>query len=280
MFDVLLDDVCGQLQLLFDMFFGHETIAVDALALVDPEFGDLVCVLVVLRFCLQDTQEHAGQVADIEFVVEVGGGLFELVHYFLMEDQCAFTEAFGFVEDVFIEVFEVVGDECLVDADHGLVVGQHDLQDPEVTHETRVDLEDTRSRVHSRDLHCVRDRLQFHFFAVLPVALVDALADERDRRLCVIRVGSWHVQVVNEVEQNCVTASQWLEGLSLLLEHTFELQLQTDAVCVKVEINGFVAVLVFRQFLEDAVDELRFTRACRTDDQSGLFDGNEFLHEV
>jgi len=146
--DVLLDDVRGELELLLDIAFGDQTVAVDALALVYPEFRDFVRVLVVLRFRLQDAEEDAGQMADVELVVEVGRGLFEFVGDLLVENESAFAETFGFVEHVFVEVFEVVGHERLVDADHGLVVGQHDLQDPEVAHEARVDVEDARSRVH------------------------------------------------------------------------------------------------------------------------------------
>jgi hypothetical protein len=78
------------------------------------------------------------------------------------------------------------------------------------------------------------------------VFLVDTLADKRDRGLGVVGVGGRHVQVVNEVKQRDVTAGERFEGLTLLLEHTFELQLQADAVRVKVEVDGLVGLLVFR----------------------------------
>jgi len=88
------------------------------------------------------------------------------------------------------------------------------------------------------------------------VVLVDALADERDRGLCVVRVGGWHVQVVHELEQGHVAASQRLEGLALFLEHAFQLQLQADAVGLEVEVDRLGGILIFRQFLQHPVDEL------------------------
>lgn len=88
------------------------------------------------------------------------------------------------------------------------------------------------------------------------MVVVDALAYQRDRGLCVIRVGCWHVQIVHEVEQGNVAASQRLEGLALFLEHAFELQLQADAVGVEVEVDRLLGILGFGQFLQHAVDEL------------------------
>lgn len=88
------------------------------------------------------------------------------------------------------------------------------------------------------------------------MVVVDALAYERDRGLCVLRVGGWHVQIVHEVEQGNVAASQRLEGLALFLEHAFELQLQADAVGVEVEVDRLGGILGFGQFLQHAVDEL------------------------
>jgi len=88
------------------------------------------------------------------------------------------------------------------------------------------------------------------------VVVVDALAYQRDRGLCVIRVGCWHVQIVHEVEQGNVAASQRLEGLALFLEHAFELQLQADAVGLEVEVDRLGGILIFRQFLQHPVDEL------------------------
>jgi hypothetical protein len=88
------------------------------------------------------------------------------------------------------------------------------------------------------------------------VVVVDALAYERDRGLCVIRVGCWHVEIVHEVEQGNVAASQGLEGLTLFLEHAFELQLQADAVGLEVEVDRLGGILRFGQFLQHTVDQL------------------------
>ena len=113
-----------------------------------PKLGDLVGILEVIGLSAEDALEHAGQVADVELVVEVGAGFLELIHYLLVQNECALAESFCLVGHVLVEVLEVVLNEGLVNAHHGLVVGQHDLQDPKVAHEPRVDVEDARSGVH------------------------------------------------------------------------------------------------------------------------------------
>jgi len=147
-FDVLLDDIGRELEILLDVAFRHQTVAVDALALVHPKLGDLVGIFEVIGSSAEDALEHAGQVADVELVVEVGAGFLELIHDLLVQNECALAESFCLVGHVLVEVLEVVLNEGLVNAHHGLVVGQHDLQDPKVAHEPRVDVEDARSGVH------------------------------------------------------------------------------------------------------------------------------------
>lgn len=113
-----------------------------------PKLGDLVGILEVIRSSAEDALEHAGQVADVELVVEVGASFLELIHDLLVQNECAFAQSFCLVGHVLVEVLEVVLNEGLLNAHHGLVVGQHDLQDPKVAHETRIDVEDARSGVH------------------------------------------------------------------------------------------------------------------------------------
>ena len=147
-FDVLLHDIGGELEVLLDVAFRDETVALDALALVHPKLGDLVGILEVIGSSAEDALEHAGQMADVELVVEVGASFLELIHHLLVQNECALAQSFCLVGHVLVEVLEVVLNEGLVNAHHGLVVGQHDLQDPKVAHETRIDVEDARSGVH------------------------------------------------------------------------------------------------------------------------------------
>ena len=77
-------------------------------------------------------------------------------------------------------MLEVVVEEGFVDADHRLVIGQNDLEDPEVAHEAQVDVKVVRGQVHSEDVHCVGDHLELDLLAVVPMVVIDALVDERD----------------------------------------------------------------------------------------------------
>lgn len=84
---------------------------------MDPKFGDLFGFFEIVRASLKDTLEHSSQVADVELIVEVSSGLLELVADFLMQVEGTFAKTLSLFGDVLVEVLEVVGDECFVDAD-------------------------------------------------------------------------------------------------------------------------------------------------------------------
>lgn len=73
-----------------------------------PEFGDLLGLLEHIDLGLQHALEDSGQVTDVELLVEVEGGLLELVAHVLVQNKRILAEAFCLVQHVFVEHLEMV----------------------------------------------------------------------------------------------------------------------------------------------------------------------------
>lgn len=76
----LLDLFGAEKTVLDKVLDGDETITVDALGLVDPQFDQLVGLLDGFLFGNKEALENIGQVTHVEFIMEVDGGLTERRH--------------------------------------------------------------------------------------------------------------------------------------------------------------------------------------------------------
>lgn len=277
--DVLLDQLSSHFQVSCHVFVAHESVSVDTFGLVHPKFGEFLGLLEVVQFGLEHALEHTRQVADVEFLVEVGGRLLELVADFLVQHECSFAHDFGFVTHILVEGLEVVGGERLLDLHERLVLRQLDHQALEVALQTGVHEEAARSGVHGGNLHGVADGLQLDLLAVLPVVVVDALSNQRDCRLGVLGVALRHVQVVHELDQGDV-ASDGLEGFALLLQRAFELGLQAQGVRLVVEVDGLEVEVFGVQVLQHSFYQLRLSGSSGAHYQRWLVYFDQLLDEV
>ena len=67
--------------------------------------------------------------------------------------------------------------------------------------------EGTSCRIHSSDIHRALDFLDRKLLSIVPVSVVFVLTDESNGTLCIILIESWHVQIINEVDQ--LILSNW-----------------------------------------------------------------------
>ena len=87
--------------------------------------------------------------------------------------------------------------------------------------QTWVDNEGTSRRIHRSYVHRALDLLDSELLSVVPVSIVLVLADESDCTLRIILIESWHVQVIDEVDQ-LVLAYWSIDFTSTTLELLFE----------------------------------------------------------
>lgn len=91
----------------------------------------------------------------------------------------------------------------------------------EVALQTWVDNEGTSCRIHRSYVHRALDLLDCELLSVVPVSIILVLADESDGTLCIILIESWHVQVIDEVNQ-LVLANWSIDFTSATLKLLFE----------------------------------------------------------
>eukprot|EP00162_Nutomonas_longa_P015521 comp22339_c0_seq14/m.53772 comp22339_c0_seq14/g.53772 ORF comp22339_c0_seq14/g.53772 comp22339_c0_seq14/m.53772 type:complete len:382 (+) comp22339_c0_seq14:1574-2719(+) len=114
--------------------------------------------------------------------------------------------------------------------------------------QARIDVERARRRVHRAQILCVVDLLEMRvaqLLAIVPVAIVDVLAHQRDRRLRVVQIEHRHVEIVHKIDK-ILGAGRTIVATSLLLERRLKRLLQRHRVRVVVERNRHKHTLLGR----------------------------------
>ena len=93
-----------------------------------------------------------------------------------------------------------------------------------MTLESWVDNEGSSCWVHSSDIQSVVDIFECKLLSVVPMVVVLVLSHESNGGLSVVRIKSWHVQIINEIDE--LVLSNWsISSTCLSLELLLKLVL-------------------------------------------------------
>mmetsp|Transcript_39946 Transcript_39946/g.120784 ORF Transcript_39946/g.120784 Transcript_39946/m.120784 type:complete len:255 (+) Transcript_39946:647-1411(+) len=215
-----------------------QSVAVDPLALVDPQQRHLFGVGELRRLRLQQASEDAAQVADVEFVMHVLGGLPERVRHLAMERQGRLDDARRGLLDRQLEgqVLEVALDEGRVDAQQRRLLGEGDGARPKVPLEALVHDEGARGRIHAAQILRIADLFHLNLVPVVPMRVILLLLDQLDRALRVILVQRRHVQIIDEIH-HLQLARRCVQLAGLLLQRSLHHALQQRRIGVEAHVH-------------------------------------------
>jgi len=177
----------------------HQAVVVDPVDLVDPEALHGVDVLAALGVAQANALNDPGEVAQVEDVVGLGGRGQKVLHGAFVDGQGG-GDDLG--DDLLEGVVEVLGRDVPIqdlgeDGGHGGVIELVDGDEVEVAEEARRDVVASAAWwAHgAHELYVGEGDLGL-VFSVVPVPVVEPLAEELDGRLGSVRLYLRHVDVV------------------------------------------------------------------------------------
>lgn len=171
--------------------------------------------------------------------------------------------------------------EGIEDGEERLLLRELNSAQEEVTLQTRVDDERTSSGVHSSDIHSALDLLDGELYAIVPMLVVLVLTHEGNGALGVITIESGHVKIINEVDE-LVFADGAVDLTSSSLKLLLKDGLEEHRVSIVVEVDDLLEVILGlgRQVIEETLSDLGLTATGGTDEQRGVANLNEAIHDV
>lgn len=186
-----------------------------------PHLNEVVRLLNGLGLRNKKTLEDIGQVTYVELVVEVNGCLSEVLLNFSVKCEGSLNDRHDLFLDGTLELGEVLAHEGVVDSEQRSLLWERNGKGPEVTLQTRVDLEGTSSRIHASSVEGILDILKSELGAIIPVIIIFVLSQKGDGSLSIVGIKSGHVKIINEVDE--LKFAYWSIGSTSLL---FELLLK------------------------------------------------------
>ena len=147
--------------------------------------------------------------------MEIEGSLSKGSLYLIEESGSLLDDRGAQVKDSGLELAEMLTQEGVVDREDRSLLRETDGGNPEVTLQTWVHEEGTSSGVHTGNEEGVLDLLKGQLCLVIPMVVVLELSNESNSTLCVIGIKSWHVEIINEVDQ--LILADWSKVPSSLL---------------------------------------------------------------
>jgi len=142
-----------------------------------------------------------------------------------------------------LELAEVSRQVRRVDGRERRVVGHTNGKKPEMSLESWVNNERTGSWVHSGNKLGVLDIFKRKFTLIIPMLIISMLSEKGNGILCVIWISSWHVHVINKVNELSLSLGG-IQSTSFLLEILFHDHLKQVGISVEVEIDDLLLVLI------------------------------------
>jgi hypothetical protein len=163
----------------------------------------------------------------------------------------------------------------------GLVVGERDRNEPEMSLISRVHEEGSSRGVHRSEMLAFNDFFDGKLGDVVPMLVICVLSQKSDGSLGVVGIQLGHVEVINVV--NHVQFGEGSElSTGLLFEGGFKHILEIAGVGVVIEINNGVSV-IFRVFgnktLQDTVSELGFTGSGVSNQKASVLHKDQIVNE-
>lgn len=146
---------------------------------------------------------------------------------------------------------------------------------------TWVNDEGTSRWVHGSNQLGVFDVHERELVLVIPMLIVPMLSKESNSSLGVIGIGTWHVEIINEVDE-FLRASWSEQSTSLLLKLLLQDQLQQVCGCVEVEVYNLldvVAVWGVADFVKETLNDLGLTESSKSCQHWAVVDLNHVLHD-
>mmetsp|Transcript_146757 Transcript_146757/g.471071 ORF Transcript_146757/g.471071 Transcript_146757/m.471071 type:complete len:738 (-) Transcript_146757:5257-7470(-) len=276
-----LGQLCRQTAVLFQVRDRHQTVAVHALAFVDPEQDKLLRVVELGGLGRQQTCKDAAHVPDVELVVEVGSCLPEGGNDHAVQAERSLDDTGDLLHDARLEgeALEVALHEGGVDGLQCRLLWERHGASPEVALQARVHNVGTGRRVHARDVLRVADVLHRDLASVPPVAVVLLLLQKLDGTLRVVLVKGWHVQVINEVDELQFSwRSVQLSGF--LLQRILHHGLDERGVRVVGHVHGIEHEGVCGEHPQQTQARLRLATARQPDEHDGVVLVDQSTHQV
>ena len=257
---------------------GNKTIRIHALRLVQPQLGELVDVVEVLRSREEQALKHVAEVAHRELVVEVHRSLAEARDDLFVVRQRSLNQLAAKFLAIRREVLEMPVQEGSVDLHQGILPGEVHRERHKQPLQTGVDGERTRRGVHARHILRVVDHLRRELLAVEPVPPAEMLADLRDRHRGVVRIELWHVQIIDEVDELVLTWRSIVDA-SLLLQLRLKdlLERQHIGEVVEVDVQAHDPLGLRREL---TLHECGLTSTGGTDEHDGRAESKHHVEEV
>ena len=188
------------------------------------------------------------------------------------------TELLDRGKELVAGVLDVVAQDCVVDCEKGLLVGEDDRKGGKVPLEPGVDGEAAGGGVHGGHVLCVVDLLEAELVPAVPVAVVDVLPDDGvgSHRAVLVHLG--HVHVVQEVDE-LLAAGRTVVLTGLLLQRLLNDLLGHLGAVVEVEGDIGHSVLLV-QVAESLIEHESLARAGQPYEHEGELAVHQHVDEI
>lgn len=207
--------------------------------------------------------------SNVEFVMEVDGSLSESGNNILMELEGSLDDDGDLLLDGGLEFLEVTVHEGIVNGEEGCLLGEGDSAMPEMSLISGVDIEGTSRGVHGSDRHGADDFDDGELANIIPMSIISMLSQEGNSSLGVVGIEHGHIEIVNEIDQFCLS-SRTLLTATLLFEGLLEHTLEVTTFSIIIEVDDLVEEhigLSLIDFLQETLQELSLTGSGHTDQQ-------------
>jgi hypothetical protein len=145
---------------------------------VDPHLDQIIGLLDGLRLGNKETLENVSQVTHIEFVMEVDGSLPEILFDFTVEGESGLNDGDDLLLDSTLEFREVLAHKGVVDSEQGGLLREGNSKCPEMSLQTRINLEGTSCWVHASCVQGILNILESELGPIIPMIVVLMLSQK------------------------------------------------------------------------------------------------------
>jgi len=132
-------------------------------------------------------------VSNVELIVEIHCSLTEIFLNFTVKSQCSLYDGHHLLLYCSLKLREMLTNESVVDGEQRCLLREGNCECPEMTLESRVDLERTSCGIHASSVQGIFDILESKLSSIIPVIIILVLSQKRDSSLSIVRIKGWHI---------------------------------------------------------------------------------------